>query len=175
MEAAQVEEQKMQAMPLHGKFQVRSLKAKANAKRSIAERIADKVVTGAGSFWFLTLNTLFFIAWVLINVGLVEGVEAFDPYPFGFLTMAVSLEAIALSILVLLAQNRASRIGELREEVDLQLDVITEKEITKVLEVLVTIAKKQGIDLSKDMVLKEMLSEVDREKIEHLLEAQIGE
>ncbi len=174
MEREEVEVQKTAAMPMHGRFQVRSLKAKANAKRTLAEKVADKTVSGAGSFWFLTLNILLFVGWIVANEG-GFGFLPFDPYPFGFLTMAVSLEAIGLSILVLLAQNRASRIGDLREEVDLQLDVITEKEITKVLEVLVLVAKKQGVDLTKDKVLKEMLSEVDREKIEHLLEAQIGE
>lgn len=175
MEESAVKPQKEQTMPLHGRFAVRSLKARANAKRSLAEILADKIVGGAGTFWFLVFNVIVFVVWIAINMGAIEGLVAFDPYPFGFLTMAVSLEAIALSILVLLAQNRASRIGELREEVDLQMDVITEKEITKVLEILVLLGKKQGLDLSKDVVLKEMLSEVDREKIEHLLEAQIGE
>lgn len=162
-----------QSMATHGHWQIKSLKAKAARKRSLAEKMTDKIVGASGSFWFLALNMVWFGSWIAINLGFVKGAGLFDPYPFGMLTTVVSLEAIVLSILVLISQNRSSRVGDLREEVDLQMDVITEKEITKTLEILTLIAKKQGIDLSKDEVLKEMMKPVDREKIEHVLQGQM--
>lgn len=159
-------------MPLHGPWQVKSLTARAKARRSLAEKIADGVVNASGTLVFLVVNAIWFVVWLAINLG-VLGNQPFDPYPFAMLTTMVSLEAIALAIFVLISQNRAAKIADLREEVDLQLDVITEKEITKVLELVTRIARKQGIDISKDETLKEMLKEVDRDKIEHVLTAQV--
>lgn len=157
-----------------GGHQIKSLMAKAKYRGTLVERFAEAVVTWFGSTTFLVANIIWFVVWIMVNTSLVPGVDVFDPFPFSLLTTVVSLEAIALSILVLMAQNRAAKIGDLREEMDLQLDIITEKELTKALEILSLMAEKQGLDLSKDEALQEMLEEVDREKIEHILEAQIG-
>ncbi len=113
---------------------IKSLKAKANAKRTIFEKFADFSTSVAGSFSFLLLNLLWFLGWILINTNTISvpGIVAFDPFPFGLLTMIVSLEAIALAILVLISQNRASKIDDIREEIDLQVNVTAEQEITKI-------------------------------------------
>ena len=136
--------------PTLGTRLVRSVKGKADEKRSPMERIADTLTAVFGSMPFLMLNVVWFVVWIVINVGLIPGVEPFDPFPFGFLTMAVSLEAIALAIIVLMSQNRSARILDLREEVDLQVNILTEQEITKLLQVVAMLAEKQGIDLSQD-------------------------
>src|SRR5688572_376049 len=91
---------------------VRSLKATADAKRTYAEKFADWITSVSGSITFLVVNVLIFGGWIVVNVGMVPGIEPFDPYPFGFLTMCVSLEAIILAILVLISQNREARIGD---------------------------------------------------------------
>ena len=87
--------------------------------------------------------------------------------------MIVSLEAIGLAIVVLISQNRAAQIAELREEIDLRMDVIAEEEITKLLEIVVKVARKQGIDLSHDHELQEMLEPTDTEEIERIIEEEI--
>src|SRR3989344_4742164 len=115
-------------------FKIRSLKAKADARRSLTERMADRVVTASGTFLFLSMNAVLFLGWLTMNSGVLGNVP-FDPYPFVMLTTVVSIEAIILAIFVLISQNRAAKIADLREEVDLQMDVITEKEITKTLEI----------------------------------------
>ena len=74
-----------------------------------------------------------------------------------------SLEAIILAIIVLISQNRADRIADLREEVALQVEEISELEITKVLKLLVVLMEKQGIDLAGDEELRAMLQTVDTE------------
>jgi uncharacterized membrane protein len=153
---------------------LRSLTANAAAKRTLLERIADWLTSRFGSMLFLILNLAWFAVWIVVNAGIISGGEPFDPFPFGFLTMIVSLEAIALAIIVLMSQNQAARIAELREEVDLQVDVITELEITKLLELVVILVEKAGVDVSQDEELQYMLQPSDAEKIEEMLAKQIA-
>ncbi len=160
--------------PTIGTRLVRSVKGKADEKRSPLERIADTLTAVFGSMPFLLLNVVWFVVWIVINVGLIPGVEPFDPFPFGFLTMVVSLEAIALAIIVLISQNRAAKIADLREEVDLQVNILTEKEITKLLQVVAQLAEKQGLDLSRDRELQTMLRPSDTEKLEKDIELEVG-
>jgi uncharacterized membrane protein len=161
--------------PTRGKQILTSFKAKADARRSLSERIADLLTIGFGSMIFLILNAAWFVIWIVINLGLIPGVEPFDPFPFGFLTMIVSLEAIMLAIIVLMSQNRAAKIADLREEVDLQVDVTTEMELTKLLQLVVMLLEKEGIDLSHDTKLREMLQPTDTEKIEKTVEKEVAE
>jgi uncharacterized membrane protein len=152
---------------------IQSLKAQADQERSLPQRIADWLTSAFGSMVFLVGNVIWFGGWIIINTGLIPGIEPFDPFPFSFLTMVVSLEAIILSIIVLISQNQAAKIADLREETDLQLDSITEKELTKVLQLLVLLLHKNGIDTSKDHELKAMLKPTDVQKLEKMLENQI--
>lgn len=152
---------------------IRSLKAIQDEKRSVAEKIADFVTNLFGSIGFLTLNIVWFAVWMVINLEIIPGVKAFDPFPFGLLTMIVSLEAIVLAIFVLISQNRSSKIADLREEIDLQVDMLTERELTKLMSIVCAIAEKQGIDLSGDKELRHMLEPTSMSKIEHALEKQV--
>ena len=108
-------------------------------------------------------------------MGLVPGVKPFDPFPFGLLTMVVSLEAIILAIAVLISQNRAAKIDDLREEVHLQINVIAEHELTKVMEMLITLLEKEGVDVSDDPELKQMLKPTDVGKLQKMVEQQIAD
>jgi uncharacterized membrane protein len=85
---------------------IHSYKARSDERRTLWERVADTSTAMFGSVTFLSLNTVWFTVWILLNTG-VFGNQAFDPFPFGFLTMIVSLEAIFLAIIVLISQNRA--------------------------------------------------------------------
>ncbi len=152
---------------------IRSLKARQDAKRSRSEKIADFMTTIFGSVAFLIVNILWFIFWFIINLKLIPAISVFDPFPFGLLTVIVSLEAIALAIFVLISQNRASKIADLREEIDLQVDMLTERELTKLMQLVCAIAEKQGIDLSHDEELQTMLEPTSMGKIEHALEKQV--
>ncbi len=153
---------------------IRSFKAKVNAKRSTADKIADLMTASFGTVAFLTFNALFFIAWILWNTGSIAGLAPIDPFPFGLLTMVVSLEAIFLAIIVLISQNREARVAELREEVELYINTYAENEITKVMYLLTLLLDKQGIDLTKDEDLKDMLANIDSEVIEQELEKQLS-
>ncbi|MFZ4813441.1 MAG: DUF1003 domain-containing protein [Phototrophicaceae bacterium] len=152
---------------------IRSLKAQQDEKRTRAEKVADFMTALFGNIGFLTLNVVWFVVWIVINLEIIPGVAAFDPFPFGLLTMIVSLEAIVLAIFVLISQNRSSKIAELREEIDLQVDMLTERELTKLMHVVYAIAENQGIDFSGDEELQTMLQPTSITRIEHALERQV--
>ena len=116
--------------------------------RSAGDKLSDKVTAVAGSSGFLALNVLIFIVWILMNTGVFGKHLIFDDYPFGFLTMAVSLEAIILSVFVLISQNRQSERSEIRSELDYITDLQADAEISIIVTMLERIAAKQNIDVS---------------------------
>ena len=87
--------------------------------------------------------------------------------------MIVSLEAIILSVFVLISQNRTAKVDDLREETHLQLNLIAEREITKIMKMIALLLEKQGIDISQDPELKKMLRPVSEGEIEKRLEREI--
>jgi len=151
---------------------IKSYEAKALKKRSFAVRFADDLTSLFGSIPFLILNGVIFFIWILINIGKIPGVPAFDPFPFSMLTTLVSLEAIILTLIVLMSQNRSSLISSLREEMGVQVDLIAEREITKVLKLLNELLKAKGIKL-KDEELEDMLKEIDASYLERKLEEEL--
>lgn len=116
--------------------------------RSFGDKLADKVTTIAGSSGFLALNVVWFVVWILMNEGVFGKHWIFDPYPFGFLTMVVSLEAIILSVFVLISQNRQSERSEIRSELDYVTDLQADAEIVTIMSILERLSEKQGIDIA---------------------------
>jgi uncharacterized membrane protein len=102
------------------------------------ERIADQITMFSGSMLFVYLHVAWFTVWIVLNVTVVR----FDPFPFGLLTLIVSLEAIFLSTFVLLSQNREAARQDLRSEIDFETNVLSEVWLEAV-------ADKLGIDVSR--------------------------
>lgn len=152
---------------------IHSMKVKADAKRTWSEKLADWMTMRFGSMGFLAINVIIFALWLLVNGGLITAIQPFDPFPFNLLTMIVSLEAIILSVFVMISQNRAAKIDELRAEVDLQVDIITESEMTKLLVMMKLLLEKNGVDTSEDSDLSQMLEPTDPDKIEETLEEEV--
>lgn len=150
----------------------RSFEAQALRSRSFFMRFADDLANTFSSVTFLFINAIWFAAWIFMNVGMVPGIEPFDPYPFGFLTMIVSLEAIILSIIILVSQSRQSYVTSIREELHMQVNLIAEEEVTKSLKMLAEIRKKMGIS-EEDPELNEMLERINTSYIERSLVNQI--
>src|SRR5688500_4766455 len=151
---------------------MRAVKAVHAADRTWMERIADSMTRIASSPWFLALHVFWFGLWVLINVGATP-LRVFDPFPFGLLTMVVSLEAIFLSIFVLMAQGRESSIAELREELTLQVNLRMEAEVTKTLQLMAGLYTRLGHTVGDDPELREMLKPLDSRSMEKELFEQI--
>jgi uncharacterized membrane protein len=153
---------------------IKSFKARMDQKRAAVDIVADQLNSWFGTNIFLLLNLIWFVAWIVINQGLVKGIKPFDPFPFSFLTMTVSLEAIFLSIFVLISQKRESKIDDLREEIHLQINTIAEEEVTKMLKMQALLLQKLGVDVAGDPELVQMIQPTNKRKIEEKIEEQLS-
>ncbi|HYG79730.1 MAG TPA: DUF1003 domain-containing protein [Pyrinomonadaceae bacterium] len=117
---------------------IQEMQRKMTEARTVGGRIADAITDFTGSMAFVYIHVVWFGLWVLLNIGLIHipRVSQFDPFPFGLLTMIVSLEAIFLSTFVLISQNRLAKASEKRAELDLQVNLLAEQKATKALEML---------------------------------------
>ncbi|MBP9828012.1 DUF1003 domain-containing protein [Patescibacteria group bacterium] len=120
---------------------IRLFAQEMRGKRSFSERFADWLTTTFGTLSFLVFNICFFAVWILWNTGLLPGLEIFDPYPFGMLTLVVSLEAICLAVIVLMSQNRAAKVADIREELDFQIDTHSARQIDRMELMMMTLYK----------------------------------
>jgi uncharacterized membrane protein len=146
------------------------VRRQAERRRGLQSRIADAITEFSGSMLFIYLHAVWFGLWVLANLGGLGPRLVFDPYPFGLLTMIVSLEAIFLSTFVLLSQNRQAEMADRRADLDLQINLLTEYEVTRILTLVDAIADHFGLepgadpeieDLKKDIVPEQVLREID--------------
>lgn len=152
---------------------IRSFEARELKKRSLVVKIADALTSKFGTIAFLLGNLVIYTLWVLANTGKIPGIPVFDPYPYSFMNSFVSIEAIILSIIVLMSQNRESQRDVLRNELGLQVELISEKQITKILNLLKEIKANQKN--SEDPELEEMTKELDTSYIERKLIEQLEE
>lgn len=150
-----------------------AIKAQQSARRTTLQVVADAANDVASSTPFLFGHVLWFSAWILYNTGAL-GFEPFDPFPFGFLTLVVSLEAIFLSIFVLMSQKRESAIAELREELALQVNLRIEEEVTKTLQLVSGLYTRLGHVVGEDPDLHQMLEPLDVKTIETELLEEIS-
>lgn len=115
-------------------------------RRSRTERTGDAIGSFVGTMVFVILHLIWFLVWIMINAKWLPGIPAFDPYPFIFLSMVVSLEGVLLSTFVLMKQNRMSKRADDRAHLDLQVNLMTEKEVTKILQVLQIVCQHLGLE-----------------------------
>jgi uncharacterized membrane protein len=141
----------------------------AESSRTTQEWIADGITRVAGSLWFVWLHTLWFTVWIAVNLGLL-GIPLFDPFPFGLLTTIVSLEAIFLSTFVLVSQNRQAAVADQRAQLDLQINLLAEHELTRMLELQDAIARKLNVNDLDPHEVEELKAEVDPEAVLEKLE-----
>jgi uncharacterized membrane protein len=114
-------------------------------RRTLANRLVDRVVDAAGSMKALLVHLALFSAWIAVNVGLIPGITPFDPFPFILLTMTVSMEGVLVALFVLMKQNRMSRRADERDHLHLQVNLLAEKEITKMLQMQTRICERLGV------------------------------
>lgn len=148
------------------------VRQKADREQSAQDRIANRMTTFSGSMAFFYVHIAWFLVWFVLNTGHL-GIEPFDPYPYGFLTMVVSLEAIFLATFVLISQNLLAREAGRLTDLGLHTGLLTEHELTRVLQMLSAIQGKLGIsnaeditladaDLEMETRLEDVLSEIER-------------
>lgn len=139
--------------------------------RTWSDAMADWLTSFFGTATFLIANVVFFAVWIVLNTPWF-GFEPFDPFPFGLLTMAVSLEAIVLAVIILISQNRQGKIAEIRQKMDFEIDVRAEEENSKILEILQEMRAHVVGKLKKDDELARMTRVTDIERMREALEAE---
>ena len=141
-------------------------------ERSPAERASDRITRAAGSGRMLVFHLIWFAAWIIANAGLIPGVPVFDQFPFPLLTMVVSLEAIFLSLFVLASENRQASHSEKRANLDLQVDMLAEREMTAVLILLQDLVRHLDVKTSiSPQTLRDLMQKTDIQKLTHKLES----
>lgn len=144
------------------------------ASRSWKDRIGDAVAAFAGSMTFVLFHLFGFAAWVLVNAGWLPGVKPFDPYPYILLTMFVSMEGVLIATFVLMKQNRMSRRGDQRDHLNLQVDLLAEKEITKILQLNRLLCEHFGIrEAERDREIRELSRDTAVERLARELKKKI--
>ena len=142
-------------------------------ERTVTERIGDAIGSFAGSMKFVVIHVVVFAAWFLINGKIIGFIPAFDPYPFILLSMAVSVEAVLLSTFVLMKQNRMAKRADIRNMLNLQIDLLAEKESTKNLQLLRSICRRLGIPDGDDLETKVLSEETAVEDLIRELNARM--
>jgi uncharacterized membrane protein len=133
------------------------------------ERVADTITRFAGSMRFVYIHLALFGSWVLINVGVVPWLPQFDP-TFVILATWASVEAIFLSTFVLISQNRAAAVADRRADLNLQISLLSEHEVTKLVKLTTAIAGKLRIRDADDPELEELMRDVAPEAVLNALE-----
>lgn len=151
--------------PSHIQRNIRSVATmhqKTLSERSYSVRIADWVNRKAGQMSFVMFHVFWFSTWMWSNRTRTTGAP-FDPFPFPLLSLIVSLEAIFLSLFLLMSQNRSNRQADQRAHLDLQVNLLAENEMTKVLTMLEALCRSQGLVEAEDPELQELRKQTEPE------------
>jgi uncharacterized membrane protein len=137
---------------------------------TLEERLADAITRFTGSMRFVYLHLVVFGFWIVANLGWVPGVPAWDP-SFVVLAMIASVEAIFLSTFVLISQNRMAAAADKRADLDLQISLLAEHEVTRLVTLVSGIADRMGVRTEADADLDEITQDVAPDAVLDELEA----
>jgi uncharacterized membrane protein len=147
------------------------VRARFDRRKGLQEKLADAITAFTGSMRFVYIHALLFGGWIVVNTGVIPGIQPFDPFPFVMLAMIASVEAIFLSTFVLISQNRMAALADKRADLDLQINLLAEHEITKLIEIVDGIARHVGVrgeadphveELKHDVRPEDVLDEIER-------------
>lgn len=153
---------------------MRDRRAQEEAEATLSERVSDAITKFAGSMTFVMIHAVAYGTWILINLGVVPGLRPFDP-SFVMLAMEASVEAIFLSTFVLISQNRMMGAAARQSELDLQINLLTEHELTRLVALVDAMARKMGVDAVRPSELDEIKQDVSPEAVLDGLERQEDE
>jgi uncharacterized membrane protein len=138
------------------------------SQRGRDERLADTVTAFTGSMRFVYFHLVIYGIWIVVNLGLLP-IPRFDP-TFVILAMVASVEAIFLSTFVLITQNRMAALADKRADLDLQISLLAEHEITRIITLVTQIAERMGIEEARDPELAELAQDVAPEAVMERIE-----
>ena len=139
-------------------------RAEQQAAATLSERLSDGITRFAGSMTFVIIHAIAYGAWIGINLGVVPGIKPFDP-SFVMLAMEASVEAIFLSTFVLISQNRMMSAAAKQSELDLQINLLAEHELTRLISLVDAMAKKMGVEAVPPAEIEEIKEDVSPEAV----------
>jgi uncharacterized membrane protein len=138
------------------------LRHEAQDDRTRTGRITDKVARVAGGMIFVAVHAIGFALWIVVNLTRF----AFDPYPFSLLNLLVALEAVLLTSIVLMTQNRMTRLADRRAALNLQINLLSEQELTAMLHMLNGLCTHMSVPISlHDARVHQLMAETDVHKV----------
>jgi uncharacterized membrane protein len=151
---------------------VARLERRSQNERTLQDRVAEAVANFVGRLDFVLLQVALLVFWVTANTGHLPGMKPFDPYPFPLMALIESTMGVLLATFVLIKQNRMSRRADRRDHLHLQIDLLAEKEITKILELQRLLCAKLGVheavadpetsELIRHTAVEDLAAELDR-------------
>ncbi|WP_058189530.1 DUF1003 domain-containing protein [Terracidiphilus gabretensis] len=155
---------------------IAKLEHDALGRRTLTERASDIITKAVGNIWFLLAQLILICGWGLVNLHLIPGVKAFDPFPFGILALVISLEGVFLTIFVLISQSRMARQSERRSHLDLQVGMLSEQELTTILQMLQKLCQHLGMNVdSSKQEIQSFSKTTDVHKLASELEEKLPE
>lgn len=139
-------------------------RAQAEARSTLSERISDRITAFAGSMTFVVLHAAAYGLWIAVNLGMVPWIKPFDP-SFVILAMEASVEAIFLSTFVLISQNRMMKAASRQAELDLQVSLLTEHELTRLVTLVDAMAQRMGVEAVARNELEEVKRDISPEAV----------
>jgi uncharacterized membrane protein len=138
-------------------------------QRTWPERVADAITRFAGRMTFVFLHMLIYGGWIAINARAIPGLRPFDPFPFVMLAMIASVEAIFLSTFILISQNRMTALTDRRADLDLQVNLLAEHEVTRLIDMVDTLSRRlvppgaeQLPELERDVAPERLFEELEK-------------
>jgi len=126
---------------------IAKLEHEALGRRTITERVSEVITKIVGNMTFLLAQLVLISSWILVNLQLIPGVSAFDPFPFGVMALIVSSEGVFLTIFVLISQSRMARQADRRSHLGLQVGMLSEQELTTILQMLQKLCQHMGVNV----------------------------
>ena len=145
-------------------------------RRTLTERASDIMMKVVGNIGFLLAQLILISGWCLVNLHVIPGLKAFDPFPFGVLALVVSSESVFLTVFVLISQNRMARQSDRRSHLDLQVGMLSEQELTTILQMLQKLCQHVGVNVdSSKQEVQSFSTTTDVHKLASELEDKLPE
>jgi len=155
---------------------IAKLEHDALGRRTLTERASDVITKLVGNVGFLIAQLLLISGWCLFNLHVIPGFNAFDPFPFGVLALVVSSESVFLMTFVLISQSRMARQAERRSHLDLQVGMLSEQELTTMLQMLQKLCQHMGVNVdSSNQEVQSFSKTTDVHKLASELEDKLPE
>ena len=155
---------------------IAKLELDALNRRTPTERVSDVITKIVGNVGFLLAELVLIAGWSLLNLHIIPGLKAFDPFPFGVLALIVSSQSVFLTVFVLISQSRMARQSQRRSHLDLQVGMLSEQELTTILQMLQKLCHHMGVNVdSSKQEVQSFSKTTDVDKLASELEDKLPE